>query len=58
MESALTLPFDSKTTMKYRCKSLVELLIWHEHGASTNGLIWILGVGITSEKWLEFGTEP
>jgi hypothetical protein len=40
MESALTFPFDSKTTMMYKSKSLVELLIWHKHRANIDGLIW------------------
>jgi len=32
-------PLITRLLLLYRCKNLVELLIWHKHGASTNGLI-------------------
>jgi len=32
-------PLIPRLLLMYRCKTLVELLIWHKHGANTNGLI-------------------
>jgi hypothetical protein len=34
------LPLIPRLLQMYRCKTLTKLLIWHKHGASTNGLVW------------------
>jgi hypothetical protein len=45
----------------YRCKTLVELLIWHKHGANTNGLVWNVpdfkSWKHIYEKWREFALK-
>jgi hypothetical protein len=46
----------------YRCKTIVELLIWHKSGASLDGLVRSVldskSLKHIDEKWPKFGSEP
>jgi hypothetical protein len=46
----------------YRCKTKLELLIWHKSGASSYGLVESVpnckSWKHIDEKWLQFGSEP